>query len=106
MSARRPGSRGPCWDARATCGSVPGATPGRAGGGAASGGGGGEACPTASHAEVRTDVKVYPYKVVEAGAQVNAYIVWESGGSRTLFGPEGGQGIANGDGSPELAGRG
>ncbi len=38
------------------------------------------------------------------GAQVNASIVWESGGARTLFGPEGVQGIANVDISPELAG--
>ena len=52
---------------------------------------------------MRSDVKVYPYKVVEAAAQVNASIVWESGGSRTLFGPEGVQGIANVDISPELA---
>ena len=52
---------------------------------------------------MRGDVKVYPYKVVEAGAQVNSSIVWESGGARTLFGREGVQGIANVDISPELA---
>jgi mannose-1-phosphate guanylyltransferase / phosphomannomutase len=63
----------------------------------------GEGCLVGAHAEVRSDVKVYPYKVVEAAAQVNASIVWESGGSRTLFGPEGVQGIANVDISPELA---
>ncbi len=63
----------------------------------------GEGCLVGAHAEVRSDVKVYPYKVVEAGAQVNASIVWESGGSRTLFGSEGVQGIANVDVSPELA---
>jgi mannose-1-phosphate guanylyltransferase/phosphomannomutase len=63
----------------------------------------GEGCLVGAHAEVRSDVKVYPYKVVEAGAQVNASIVWESGGSRTLFGPDGVQGIANVDISPELA---
>ena len=63
----------------------------------------GEGCLVGAHAEVRSDVKVYPSKVVEAGAQVNASIVWESGGSRTLFGPEGVQGIANVDVSPELA---
>ena len=63
----------------------------------------GEGCLIGAHAEVRSDVKVYPYKVVEAGAQVNASIVWESGGARTLFGPEGVQGIANVDISPELA---
>jgi mannose-1-phosphate guanylyltransferase/phosphomannomutase len=63
----------------------------------------GEGCLVGRHAEVRSDVKVYPYKVVEAGAQVNASIVWESGGTRTLFGREGVQGIANVDVSPELA---
>ncbi len=63
----------------------------------------GEGCLVGAHAEVRGDVKVYPYKVVEAGAQVNASIVWESGGARTLFGREGVLGIANVDVSPELA---
>jgi mannose-1-phosphate guanylyltransferase/phosphomannomutase len=63
----------------------------------------GEGCLIGAGAEVRGDVKVYPYKVVEAGAQVNSSIVWESGGSRTLFGREGVQGIANVDVSPELA---
>ena len=63
----------------------------------------GEGCLIGAHAEVRGDVKVYPYKVVEAGAQVNASIVWESGRARTLFGREGVQGIANVDISPELA---
>src|ERR1019366_5462335 len=63
----------------------------------------GEGCLIGAHAVVRGDVKVYPYKVVEAGAQVNASIVWESGGARTLFGREGVRGIVNVDISPELA---
>jgi mannose-1-phosphate guanylyltransferase / phosphomannomutase len=63
----------------------------------------GESCLIGAHAEIRSDVKVYPSKVVEAGAQVNASIVWESGGTRTLFGRDGVQGIANVDVSPELA---
>jgi mannose-1-phosphate guanylyltransferase/phosphomannomutase len=63
----------------------------------------GEGCLIGAHAEVRGDVKVYPYKVVEAGAQVNASIVWESSGARTLFGRDGVSGIANVDISPELA---
>ncbi len=63
----------------------------------------GEGCLIGAHAEVRGDVKVYPYKVVEAGAQVNSSIVWESSGSRTLFGRDGVEGIANVDMSPELA---
>jgi mannose-1-phosphate guanylyltransferase/phosphomannomutase len=63
----------------------------------------GEGCLIGAHAEVRADVKVYPGKVVEAGAQVNSSIVWESAGTRALFGREGVQGIANVDVSPELA---
>ncbi len=63
----------------------------------------GEGCLIGAHAEVRGDVKVYPGKVVEAGAQVNSSIVWESAGARALFGPQGVEGIANVDVSPELA---
>ena len=63
----------------------------------------GEGCLGGAHAEIRSDVKVYPGKVVETGAQVNASIVWESGGTRTLFGRDGVAGIANVDISPELA---
>ena len=63
----------------------------------------GEGCLIGAHAEVRGGVKVYPYKVVEAGAQVHASIVWESGGTRTLFSREGVVGIVNVDISPELA---
>jgi mannose-1-phosphate guanylyltransferase/phosphomannomutase len=63
----------------------------------------GEGCLIGAHAELRGGVKVYPYKVVEAGAQVHSSIVWESGGTRTLFGREGVRGIVNVDISPELA---
>jgi mannose-1-phosphate guanylyltransferase/phosphomannomutase len=63
----------------------------------------GEGCLIGANAELRGDVKVYPYKVVEAGAQVLSSIVWESGGTRTLFGREGVRGIVNVDISPELA---
>ena len=63
----------------------------------------GDDCLVGAHAEVRTGVKVYPFKMVEAGALVNSSIVWESRGARTLFGRDGVQGIANVDISPELA---
>jgi mannose-1-phosphate guanylyltransferase / phosphomannomutase len=63
----------------------------------------GEGCLIGANAELRGGVKVYPYKVVEAGAQVQSSIVWESGGTRTLFGREGVTGIVNVDISPELA---
>ncbi len=63
----------------------------------------GEGCLVGSHAEIRAGVKVYPFKTVETGAVVNSSIVWESKGSRTLFGRDGVRGIANVDMSPELA---
>ena len=62
----------------------------------------GEGCLVGAHAEVRDGVKVYPFKTVEAGAIVNSSIVWESRGSRSLFGRDGVRGIANVDISPEL----
>ena len=40
--------------------------------------------PHRGQRRARGGVKVYPYKVVEAGAQVQWSIVWESGGTRTL----------------------
>jgi mannose-1-phosphate guanylyltransferase / phosphomannomutase len=63
----------------------------------------GENCRIGPGAEVRAGVKVYPFKTVEAGALVNSSIVWESKGSRTLFGRDGVRGIANVDIHPELA---
>jgi len=63
----------------------------------------GEGCLVGNHAEIRAGVKVYPFKTVEAGAVVNSSIIWESKGSRTLFGRDGVRGIANVDMSPELA---
>ena len=55
-----------------------------------------------AHAVIKSGVKVYPFKTVEAGAIVNTSIVWESRGARTLFGRVGIQGLANVDISPEL----
>ncbi|MGH9006421.1 MAG: sugar phosphate nucleotidyltransferase, partial [Acidimicrobiales bacterium] len=65
----------------------------------------GENCQIGAGAEVRAGVKVYPFKTVEAGALVNSSIVWESTGSRSLFGRDGVRGIANVDINPELATR-
>ena len=39
-----------------------------------------------AHAVIKSGVKVYPFKTVEAGATVNTSIVWESRGARSLFG--------------------
>jgi mannose-1-phosphate guanylyltransferase / phosphomannomutase len=56
-----------------------------------------------SGAVVTGDVKVYPFKTIEDGAIVNSSIVWESKGSRSLFGRDGVTGLANVDVTPELA---
>ena len=49
------------------------------------------------------DVKVFPQKSVEAHSIVNSSIVYETGGSRNLFGRVGVAGLANVDLTPELA---
>ncbi|MEZ5216934.1 MAG: sugar phosphate nucleotidyltransferase [Ilumatobacteraceae bacterium] len=58
-----------------------------------------------ANATVAGDVKVYPFKTIEDGAIVNASIVWESRGARSLFGRDGVTGLANVDMTPELAAR-
>jgi mannose-1-phosphate guanylyltransferase/phosphomannomutase len=63
----------------------------------------GEGCLVGAGAEIKADVKVFPFKTVESGAIVNSSIVWESRGPRTMFGRDGVRGIANVDMSPELA---
>jgi len=49
------------------------------------------------------DVKVFPQKSVEAHSIVNSSIVYETGGSRNLFGRVGVSGLANVDLTPERA---
>ncbi len=55
------------------------------------------------NAVLSSDVKVYPFKTIEAGAVVNTSIIWESRGARSLFGRGGVTGLANVDATPELA---
>ena len=62
----------------------------------------GEETSVGAHAVIKSGVKVYPFKTVEAGAIVNTSIVWESRGARTLFGRSGITGLANVDISPDL----
>ncbi len=57
------------------------------------------------YAHIGDGVKIYPHKEVEPGAIVNSSIVWESRGSRNLFGSLGIAGLANVDITPELATR-
>jgi mannose-1-phosphate guanylyltransferase/phosphomannomutase len=54
-------------------------------------------------AVINPGVKVYPSKTVEAGATVSSSIVWESRGTRSLFGRLGVTGLANVDISAQLA---
>ncbi|WP_028647086.1 sugar phosphate nucleotidyltransferase [Nocardiopsis sp. CNT312] len=63
----------------------------------------GEDCVIESEAYVHNDVKVYPFKTIEAGAVVNTNVVWESRGQRSLFGPRGVSGLINVEITPELA---
>ena len=65
----------------------------------------GDECFIGTDAHIAADVKIYPFKTVEAGAVVNSSIIWESKGSRTLFGRDGVSGLSNVDISPELAAR-
>ena len=65
----------------------------------------GDECFIGDDAHVAADVKIYPFKTVEAGAVINSSIIWESKGARSLFGRDGVSGLANVDISPELAAR-
>ncbi|MDS1269222.1 mannose-1-phosphate guanyltransferase [Lipingzhangella sp. LS1_29] len=63
----------------------------------------GEECVVESEAYLANDVKVYPFKTIEAGAVVNSNVIWESRGQRSLFGPRGVSGLINVEITPELA---
>ena len=62
----------------------------------------GDECFIGADAVVNPNVKVYPFKTVEAGAVVTSSIVWESRGARTLFGRHGVRGLGNVDINPEV----
>ena len=62
----------------------------------------GDECFIGAGAVVNPNVKVYPFKTVEAGATVTSSIVWESRGARTLFGRHGVRGLGNVDVNPEV----
>jgi mannose-1-phosphate guanylyltransferase / phosphomannomutase len=65
----------------------------------------GDECFVGEQAVLSAGVKVYPFKTVEGAAVINSSIVWESRGSRSLFGRLGVSGLANVDVTPELATR-
>ncbi len=63
----------------------------------------GDECVIGEGATIAPDVKVYPFKSVESGAQINSSIIWESRGTSHLFGKEGVVGLINVDITAELA---
>ncbi|HXA58453.1 MAG TPA: mannose-1-phosphate guanyltransferase [Streptosporangiaceae bacterium] len=63
----------------------------------------GDECVIEAEAYISSGVKVYPFKTIEAGAVVNASVIWESRGQRSLFGPRGVSGLVNVEITPELA---
>ncbi|MCO5995214.1 sugar phosphate nucleotidyltransferase [Actinoallomurus rhizosphaericola] len=63
----------------------------------------GDECVIEAEAYISSEVKVYPFKTIEAGAVVNTSVIWESRGQRTLFGPRGVSGLVNVEITPELA---
>ena len=63
----------------------------------------GDECVVEEEAFLSHEVKVYPFKTIEAGAVVNTSVIWESRGQRSLFGPRGVSGLVNVEITPELA---
>lgn len=63
----------------------------------------GDECVIEAEAYVSSQVKIYPFKTIEAGAVVNTSVIWESRGQRNLFGPRGVSGLINVEITPELA---
>ena len=56
-----------------------------------------------SESTIMPDVRIYPYKEVETGSQVNENLIWESRASTRLFGKDGVSGLVNVDLTPETA---
>jgi mannose-1-phosphate guanylyltransferase/phosphomannomutase len=61
----------------------------------------GDDCSIGADAVINPNVRIYPFKTVEAGAIVMQSIIWESRGVRTLFGAQGVTGLVNVDVTPE-----
>jgi mannose-1-phosphate guanylyltransferase/phosphomannomutase len=55
----------------------------------------GDECAVEEEAYLSSDVKVYPFKTVEAGAVVRTSVIWESRGASSTFGPRGLSGLVN-----------
>ena len=65
----------------------------------------GDECSIGSQSVLAPDVKVYPFKTIEAGAAIHSNLIWESRGITTLFGRDGVSGLVNVDITPDVAAR-
>ena len=54
-------------------------------------------------AVVHPGIKIYPFKEIEAGAQVDRNVIWEARAASTVFGRERIRGLINVDLTPEIA---
>src|SRR3954471_11074225 len=63
----------------------------------------GDECSIGAESMIAPNVRVYPFKTIEAGAQVHQNLIWESRGVSTLFTGDGVEGIVNVDVTPEVA---
>ena len=63
----------------------------------------GDECVIGINAVINHDVKIYPFKTIDAGAIINKSIIWETRGMHTLFGKSGISGLINIDMTPALA---
>ena len=63
----------------------------------------GDECVIGEQSYIAPDVKIYPFKTVDSGAQIHSSIIWESRGTSQLFGKDGVTGLINVDITAELA---
>jgi mannose-1-phosphate guanylyltransferase/phosphomannomutase len=63
----------------------------------------GDECSIGENSMIASNVKIYPFKVIEAGAQVYSSIIWEWRALSTLFSKDGVSGLVNVDITAELA---
>ena len=61
----------------------------------------GEGCLVEEDAYLYAGVRVYPAKTIEAGAHITDSVIWESQGSRAVFGRRGVSGLVNVEITPE-----
>ena len=65
----------------------------------------GDECSIGAEAVLHPNVKIYPFKTIEAGAHIHTNLVWESRGITTVFSNDGVAGLINVDITPEVASR-